>query len=142
MRIAHKKTVDKQVVGECQAHLDKQRAIAAAAAKERRELRKATGAKAGEGCVAAWGRDAVLNAVMQYGPEVMSDKGYWDDMKRRYPEACADDRVPGTDSVNGHRNKFGRVSKRFVGGRWYVWKGGKWVAEGENVQRRGAEAQL
>ena len=143
MRITHKKTIDRQATGAAQKRLDDARAFAAKEMQELRERRKAVGAKPGEGRVGGWHRDAVFNAVEQYGPDVLSGdaQGFWDDMKRLYPESCADDRVPGTDSINGHGCKFGRVSKKFVGGRWYVWKNGKWVAEGENVQRRDAEAQ-
>ena len=143
MRITHKKTIDRQATGAAQKRLDDARAFAAKEMQELRERRKAVGAKPGEGRVGGWHRDAVFNAVEQYGPEVLSGdaQGFWDDMKRLYPESCADDRVSGTDSINGHGCKFGRVSKKFVGGRGYVWKGGKWVAEGKNVSRRDAEAQ-
>ena len=54
---------------------------------------------------------------------------FWDDMKRLYPESCADDRVPGTDSLNGHGCRFGRVSRRYVRGQWWVWEKGEWRRE-------------
>jgi len=138
MRITHKNTIDRQATGAAQKRLDTARAFAAKEMQELRERRKAVGAKPGEGRVGGWHRDAVFNAVEQYGPEVLSGdaQGFWDDMKRLYPESCADDRVPGTDSMNGHGCKFGRVSKKFVGGRWYKWEKGRWVPEGKDLTRR------
>ena len=131
MRITHKKTVDKQKLGAAQKELDSAREFAAAEMKELRQRREAAGAKPGEGRVGGWHRDAVMNAIATEGPDVLSSaaKGYWDDMKRLYPESCADDRVPGTDSLNGHGCKFGRVSRRYVRGQWWVWKNGEWRAE-------------
>lgn len=135
MRITHKKTVDRQATGAAQASMDRKRAFVAKEMQELRARRKAAGAKPGEGRVGGWHRDAVMNAIATEGPEVMTDaaKGYWDDMKRLYPEACADDRIPGTDSLNGHGNRYGRVSKRYVGGKWYVWnaQANAWIEESE-----------
>ena len=131
MKIKIKKGVDRQAVGAAQKRLDRAREFAAKEMQELRERRKAVGAKPGEGRVGGWHRDAVLNAVEQYGPEVLSGAAqpFWDDMKRLYPESCADDRVPGTDSLNGHGCKFGRVSRRYVKGVWWVWKNGEWRRE-------------
>ena len=131
MRIKHKPTVDRQATGAAQKRLDRAREFAAKEMQDLRERRKAVGAKPGEGRVGGWHRDAVMNAVEQYGPEVLSESanGFWDDMKRLYPESCADDRVPGTDSLNGHGCKFGRVSRRYVRGQWWVWKNGEWKVE-------------
>ena len=131
MRIKVKKGVDRVAVGAAQAELDAKRAFAAKEMQELRERRKAVGAKPGEGRVGGWHRDAVLNAVEQYGPEVLSGAAqpFWDDMKRLYPESCADDRVPGTDSLNGHGCRFGRVSRRYVRGQWWVWEKGEWRRE-------------
>ena len=131
MRIKVKKGTDRAAVGAAQKRLDRAREFAAKEMQELRERRKAVGAKPGEGRVGGWHRDAVLNAVEQYGPEVLSGAAqpFWDDMKRLYPESCADDRVPGTDSINGHGCKFGRVSRRYVKGVWWVWKNGEWRRE-------------
>lgn len=135
-----KRTVDKQAVGRAQARLDAARAFAAKEMKELRERRKAVGAKAREGRVGGWHRDAVMNAIESEGPEVMSSaaQGYWDDMKRLYPEMCADGCVPGTDSINGRGNRLGKVKEKFVGGHWYHWdkKLGGWV-RGEATKRKG-----
>ena len=140
MRITTKKTIDRQKAGAAQASLDQARAYAAAEMKELRERRRAAGAKKGEGRVGGWHIDAVMNAVATEGPEVLSGaaKGYWDDMKRLYPEACADDAVPGTDSANGHKNRLGVVKERWRGGRWehFDKKLGEWVA-GEVTKRKG-----
>ena len=140
MRITHKKTVDRQKLGAAQKSLDAARAVAAEEMKTLREQRRAAGAKPGEGRVGGWHIDAVMNAVASAGPEVLSSaaKGYWDDMKRLYPEACADDNIPGTDSANGHKNRLGVVKERYRAGRWEHWdkKRGEWVA-GEITKRKG-----
>ena len=140
MRITHKKTVDKQALGAAQADMDRKRAFVAEEMKELRQRREAAGAKPGEGRVGGWHRDAVLNAIESEGPEVMSAaaEGYWRDMTRLYPEACADGRVPGTDSINGQYNRYGRVRERFVGGRWVHWddRANGWV-EGQVTKKKG-----
>lgn len=140
MRITQKKTVSSEVVGKCQAHLNQCRATAAAEIKTLREKRRAAGAKKGEGRVGGWHRDAVLNAIMGEGPEVMSSaaSSYWDDMKRKYPEMCADDAIPSTDSPNGHTGRLGKVKEKFIGGKWYHWDRAQrtWVP-GEVSKRKG-----
>lgn len=140
MRITHKKTVDKQALGAAQADMDRKRAFAAAEMKELREQRKAAGAKPGEGRIGGWHRDAVLGAVETYGPEVLGSdaKGFWDDMKRLYPESCADDRIPGTDSINGRGNRYGKVKEKYCRGKWWHWdvKTGEWV-EGQITPKKG-----
>lgn len=140
MRITTKKGVDRQKAGAAQKSLDRARAFAAAEMKELRERRKAAGAKPGEGRVGGWHIDAVMNAVATEGPEVLSGaaKGYWDDMKRLYPEACADDNIPGTDSANGRKNRLGVVKERYRAGRWEHWdaKRREWVP-GEITKRKG-----
>ena len=140
MRIAVKNGPDKQAYGKIQKHLDAARAENAAAMKELREQRKAAGAKRGEGRVGGVHIDAVMNAIATEGPEVMTSaaKGYWDDMKRMYPEISADDSIPGTDSANGRRNKYGVVKERWRNGRWehFDKKRGEWVA-GEITKRKG-----
>lgn len=141
MRIGKgRRAPDKALLGKVQKRLDASRAMAAAEMKELRERRKAAGAKKGEGRVGGWHIDAVMNAIASEGPEVMTSaaKGYWDDMKRRYPEACADDNIPGTDSANGHRNRYGVVRERWRNGHWehFDKKTGEWVA-GEITKRKG-----
>ena len=140
MRITHKKAIDKQKLGAAQRDLDCKRAFAAAEMKELRQRREAAGAKPGEGRVGGWHRDAVMNAIATEGPDVLSSaaKGYWDDMKRLYPEMCADGRVPGTDSINGRGNRYGKVKERYRNGRWEHWDAKKhdWVP-GEVTKRKG-----
>lgn len=140
MRIAHKRTVDRAAVGAAQRRLDAARAFAAAEMKDLRARREAAGAKPGEGRIGGWHMDAVMNAVASEGPEVLSSaaKGYWDDMRRLYPEMCADGRVPGTDSANGRGNRFGRVREKFMRGAWWHWDSarGCW-APGEATGRKG-----
>jgi hypothetical protein len=140
MRITHKRTVDRELLGAAQKKLDAARATAAAEMKTLKEQRKAVGAKKGQGRVGGWHVDAVMNAIASEGPEVMTAaaKGYWDDMKRLYPEMCADEAVPGTDSLNGARNKYGRVKEKWIKGKWYHWdtERGDWVP-GEITKRKG-----
>ena len=140
MRITTKRTVDKQLLGAAQKRLDAARASAATEMKSLREQRKAAGAKKGQGRIGGWHVDAVMNAIASEGPEVMTAaaKGYWDDMKRRYPEMCADDAIPGTDSANGHRNRLGKVREKWIKGQWYHWDNelGDWVP-GEITKRKG-----
>ena len=143
MRITHKKTVDRQAVGAAQAEMDRARAFAAAEMKDLRARREASGAKKGEGRVGGWHRAAVMNAVETEGPEVLSSaaKGYWDDMKRLYPEMCADGGAPGTDSPNGRKCRVGKVAEKYIGGKWYHWSPSDqtWV-EGELTTRKGFTA--
>lgn len=133
MIIKEKKGIDRELTGAAQAALDRKREFAAKEMAELRERRKVAGAKPGEGRVGGWHRDAVMGAIETYGPDVMGKdaQGFWDDMKRLYPESCADDRVPGTDSANGHGCKYGRVSKRWRYGKWWRWdkKKADWVEE-------------
>lgn len=140
MRITSKPTVDRQALGRAQKKMDAARQFAAKEMAELRAQRKASGAKPGEGRVAGWHRDAVFNAIAKYGPEVMTSaaSGFWDDQKRSYPEMCADDRVPGTDSVNGHKCRMGKVSEKFIHGKWWHWDPvvSDWV-EGQVTKKRG-----
>ncbi len=67
--------------------------------------------------------------VSRYGGRYDEDATLMRDLRRRYPEMmAADGDVPG-DSADGTRNVYGRVSMRFMRGRW--WRpapGGGWEA--------------
>ena len=82
-----------------------------------------------EGRVGAKSRHAVLNAVGTMGKEILTEDGadYWRFLERKYPWQALDGRPQGTDSINGHRNRHGKVSQRKVGGKWYRWERGRWV---------------
>jgi hypothetical protein len=140
MRIAHKKTVDRQKLGAAQKRLDAARKFAAAEMRELRERRGAAGAKRGEGRVGGWHVEAVMNAVATEGPEVLSSaaSGYWNDMRRLYPEMCADGAPPGTNSANGRANRYGKCRERMRNGRWEHWDASRreWVP-GEITKRKG-----
>lgn len=142
MRIASKPGIDRQRIGAEQAAMDAKRAYVAKEMKTLREQRKAAGAKAGQGRVGGWHRDAVYAAVAKYGPEVMTAAGqeFWDDQKRAYPEACADDRIPGVDSPNGHKTRGLKIREKYMHGKWYHWDAvlGGW-AEGEVTKRKGVK---
>ena len=81
-----------------------------------------------EGRVGAKSRHAVLNAVRTMGKEVLTEAGadYWRFLERKYPWQALDGRPQGTDSLNGHRNRYGKASLRKVGGKWYRWEKGGW----------------
>jgi len=136
MTIKHKKTVDRQKLGAAQKRMDAARAFAAAEMKELRERRAAAGAKHGEGRTGGWHIDAVMNAVATEGPDVLSGAaaGYWDDMRRLYPEMCADGAPPGTDSANGRKNRLGVVKLKWIRGVWHRFdkKRGEWIPENED----------
>ena len=57
---------------------------------------------------------------------------------RKYPWQAPDGRPRGTDSVNGHRCRQGKVSRRYIPGKgWYRWKDGGWEPENpDNPERR------
>ena len=123
-----------------QARMDRAKREAQAAMKDLAEQRRAAGAKPGRGRVGGVHYDALMNAVQNYGPEVLTPaaKGFWEDQKRRHPWMCADGVVPGTDSANGHACRQGKVRERMVGGKWYHWseRAGGWI-EGEVIPRKG-----
>jgi hypothetical protein len=62
--------------------------------------------------------DAVMNAVNSEGPEVLSKAadGYWADMDRRHPQIAGAGTAVG-QSLNGMRNRHGRVSVKILVGR-------------------------
>lgn len=75
-----------------------------------------------EGLTGCISREALMNAVRSEGVQVLSTaaKGYWDDMKRRYPHLNLSGRpAPTGNNLNGTRNRLGRVAwrMRMVGGR-------------------------
>ena len=74
-------------------------------------------------------REAFFNAVKTEGPEVLTEagEGYWRDMERRYPHLNLTKYGDTGDSPNGHKNRWGNVSERYVAGNgWFVWSGGRW----------------
>ena len=85
-----------------------------------------------EGRVGAKSRHAVLNAVRTMGKEIMTEDGadYWRFLERKYPWQAPDGRPEGTDSINGHRCRQGKVTMRFIPGKgWYRWESGGWRKE-------------
>lgn len=142
MRIVSKPGIDRARIGAEQAQMDAKRSYVAKEMKTLREQRKAVGAKKGQGRTGGWHRDAVYAAVAKYGPEIMTAAGqeFWDDQKRAYPEACADDAIPGIDSINGRKTRGMKVKEKFVGGTWYHWDDALngW-APGEVTGRKGVK---
>lgn len=82
---------------------------------------------------------AYMRALETEGPHIAGPEGeaWWRDQERRYPFIMAGGNRPdGTDSLNGHRNRHGKVSRRFVPGKgWYEWRGGGW----ERARERAAQ---
>lgn len=73
-------------------------------------------------------REAFFNAVKTEGPEVLTEagEGYWRDMERRYPHMNLTKYGDTGDSPNGHKNRWGNVSERYVAGKgWFVWRNGR-----------------
>ena len=67
--------------GARQRKMERAKAATAAAMKDLAAKRKAAGAKSGEGRIGGVHIDAVMEAINQEGPEVMSQaaSGWWDD---------------------------------------------------------------
>lgn len=76
-------------------------------------------------------RSAYMRALETEGPYIATPAGepWWREQERRHPFVMAGGNRPdGTDSLNGHRNKFGTVTWKFsVKHGWLCWKRGKWV---------------
>lgn len=94
-----------------------------------RDIAKTAG-RNGRQCVVD--QKAFMNAVRTNGTEICTSagRGYWNDMKRIYPHLRGGRQVDG-DSANGRRNRFGKVSKRWIKGIWHDWDGRQWVEENE-----------
>lgn len=75
--------------------------------------------------------EALAEAVAQEGPEVLSAgaEGYWRDMERANPWMMIDGKPEDGNSINGHRGRHGKVSMRYVRGRWHRWRNGRWQEE-------------
>ena len=135
MRIKSKPTApSKAYEREC-ARMEREKTLEIKAAKalmrERRELGLAG---KHEGRVGARSRHAVLNAMRTEGKEIMTPEGedYWRFLRRKYPWQNPDGVPESTDSANGHRNRFGKVARRYIAGKgWFVWKDGRWRKEEE-----------
>lgn len=73
--------------------------------------------------------EALAEAVRTEGPEVLSAAadGYWKDMERANPWMMIDGKPESGDSLNGHRNRHGKVSKRYIESKgWFEWRNGRW----------------
>lgn len=140
MKITQKRTVDKQLLGHAQKRMDAQKEYSYREMMKLAEKRKAVGARKGEGRTGGLHKGIVYSLVAQYGPEIMTAAGneFWNDLKRENPWMCADGNVPGTDSINGHRNRIGNVKDRYSHGQWWHWDKqlGSWLP-GESMKRKG-----
>lgn len=89
-----------------------------------------------EGLVSKIHVDALMSAVKHEGRYILTTegKGYWKDMHRRYPHLNLLDRPIDTgESINGARNRFGKVKMRFTASRgWERNVSGEWVACDKN----------
>lgn len=134
------KNVNDKAMAREQRKLDVAKRETFEAMKELREKRRATGAKRRRGQTGAIHYDALMNAVDQMGPEVLGNAGreFWDFEARKNPWMTEDGVAPGTDSINGRKNRIGKVSEKMIGGVWYHWDERKqdWV-EGEVKKRKG-----
>lgn len=88
-------------------------------------------------------RSAYMRALETEGPHVATPEGeaWWREQERRHPFIMAGGNRPeGTDSLNGHTCRLGKVSRRFsVKTGWMRWEGGRWVRDDVNAEagRRG-----
>ena len=132
---------DKAMAREQRA-LDRAKAESFKAMKELRETRKALGKNKRRGLVGQLHYDALMNAVEQEGPEVLSAAGmdYFEHEARENPWMTLDGKAPSKDSINGHRCRIGKVKEKYMNGRWYHWdaKAGGWVP-GEITGRKGVK---
>lgn len=135
MRIKSRKTAPGEAyVRECE-RMEREKAREIAASKELIRKRRELGlAGKREGRIGARSRHAVLNAMRTMGKEIMTPEGedYWRFLRRKYPWQNPDGVPESTDSANGHRNRFGKVARRYVPGKgWMEWRDGGWRKERE-----------
>lgn len=134
------KNADDRKMAREQKRLDAAKSATFEAMKELREKRRAAGRSDKQGLVGQIHYDALMNAVEQEGPDVLSSAGrdYFEFEARQNPWMTVDGKAPGTDSINGHRCRLGKVKEKYIGGEWYHWdaKKGDWV-KGEATKRRG-----
>lgn len=134
------KSFDAAAHGREQRKLDIAKKETFEAMKELREERRAMGITKKQGRIGGIHYSALMNAVEQEGPEVLSAAGqdYFDHEARINPWITIDGKSPNTDSPNGHKTRFGKVKEKMIGGKWYHWdeKAGGWV-EGEITKRKG-----
>lgn len=143
MRIKVQPAVDTKAMAAKQASLDRAKADTFAAMKQLREERAASGAKKRRGRTGAIHYDALVHAMDEQGKDVLTKAGddYWKWEMRQNPWMTEDGKAPGTDSINGRGNRFGKVKERFFRGKWWHWdaKIGDWV-EGEASKRKGLKS--
>ena len=128
MRIKSRSTVSDAWI-EANARMQREKKLEIDASKALIRQRRELGLEGKrEGRVGAKSRHAVLNAVRTMGKEILTEDGsdYWRFLERKYPWQALDGRPEGTDSLNGHRCRHGKVSLRKVGGKWYRWEKGAW----------------
>lgn len=132
MLVKSKRTVSPEWV-EANARMQREKKLEIDASKALQRQRRELGLEGRrEGRVGAKSRHAVLHAVRTMGKEILTEAGedYWRFLERKYPWQALDGRPQGDTSVNGHRCRQGKVSRRYVRGKWHVWKEGRWVEDG------------
>lgn len=139
MRIKSRPTVDNAYLAKCR-RMEAAKRLEIEESKKLIELRRQVGAKPHEGRVRARSAEAVMNAVLTEGKEVLTSAGksFWADMERRYKWQAPDGNWSDGNSPNGHVNRLGKVRERMRGGRWEHWDNrlGGWVP-GEITPRKG-----
>ena len=98
-----------------------------------REIAK-TARRNGRQCVVD--QAAFMNAVRTEGTAILTSEGreYWRDQKRLYPHLRGG-RPLDEDSLNGRKNRHGKVTQRFMGGAWHRWDGREWVPVGREREK-------
>lgn len=132
MLVKSKRTVSPEWV-EANARMQREKKLEIEASKALQRQRRELGLEGRrEGRVGAKSRHAVLHAVRTMGKEILTEAGedYWRFLERKYPWQALDGRPQGDASINGHRCRQGKVSRRYVRGKWLVWKKGRWIEDG------------
>lgn len=141
MLVKSKRTVSPEWV-EANARMQREKKLEVDASKALQRQRRELGLEGRrEGRVGAKSRHAVLNAVRTMGKEVLTEAGadYWRFLERRYPWQALDGQPQFDDSINGHRNRHGKVGRRFIPGKgWYRWGKGGWEPEHPDDPKRRA----
>ena len=132
MLVKSKRTVSPEWI-QANARMQREKKLEIDASKALQRQRRELGLEGKrEGRVGAKSRHAVLHAVRTMGKEILTEQGedYWRFLRRKYPWQNPDGVPESTDRVNGHRNRFGKVARRYVPGKgWMRWERGTWRRE-------------
>ena len=88
-------------------------------------------------------RTAYMRALETEGPHIAGPEGeaWWREQERKHPFIMAGGNRPdGTDSPNGHANRYGKVKERYSVTRgWERWNGSGWKKIRKTARKRAAQ---